>query len=198
MATRLDHLVNARPSMQWPLHALGLYPAITQTSPVEREALARYATGKRCLAEIGVFQGRTTGVLASRMHPDGVLFAIDPYPGGGRTGVDYNFLIARREVKRRAVGRVEWIQTTGSEAPADPRVDGPVDFLFIDGDHRYEGLKADWEAWRDLIAPGGLVALHDTVGRAFGCEVYMREAILPDPDFERVEEVHTLTIFRRV
>ncbi|GAB5535172.1 MAG: hypothetical protein Rubg2KO_14210 [Rubricoccaceae bacterium] len=199
MATRLDHFVNARPSRQWLLHALGLYRAITQTSQEERDALVRHASGKSCLAEIGVFQGRTTGGLAEVMDPKGVYYAIDPYPGGGRTGVDYNFLIARREVKRRAAGQVEWVQTTGAEAPNDPRLDGKqVDFLFIDGDHRYEGLKSDWDAWRDLVAPGGIVGLHDTIGGRFGCQTYMQEVIVPDPDFERIEEVHSLTIFRRV
>ena len=199
MASRLDRFVNARPSRQWVLHALGLCRAITQTSQAERDALVRHASSKSRLAEIGVFQGLTTGVLSAAMDPDGVYFAIDPYPGGGRTGVDYNFLIAQREVKRNAAGRVEWVQRTGAEAPRDPRLQGvQVDFLFIDGDHRYEGLKADWEAWRDLVAPGGIVGLHDTIGGRFGCEAYMHEVILPDPGYERIEEINTLTVLRRL
>ncbi len=36
-----------------------------------------------------------------------------------------------------------------------------VDFLFIDGDHRYEGAKADFENFSSLVRPGGLVAFHD-------------------------------------
>ncbi|MEO0559033.1 MAG: class I SAM-dependent methyltransferase [Bacteroidota bacterium] len=198
MASRLDRFVNARPSRQWVLHALRLYPAVTQTSQAERDALARHATAKTRLAEIGVFQGRTTGVLSAVMDPGGVYFAIDPYPGGGRTGIDFNQRIARREVNRRAAGRVEWVQATGAEAPTHPRLQGEqVDFLFIDGDHRYDGLKADWEAWRDLVAPGGIVGLHDTIGGTFGCQRYMHEVILPDPEFERIEEVDSLTIFQR-
>lgn len=38
----------------------------------------------------------------------------------------------------------------------------PIDFLFIDGDHTYEGVRADWLAWSPLVRPGGLVAFHDT------------------------------------
>lgn len=38
----------------------------------------------------------------------------------------------------------------------------PVDFLFIDGDHSYEGVRADWLAWSPLVRSGGLVAFHDT------------------------------------
>lgn len=40
-------------------------------------------------------------------------------------------------------------------------VDGTVDFLFIDGDHTYEGVKQDFEMYRELVSEGGIIALHD-------------------------------------
>ena len=39
---------------------------------------------------------------------------------------------------------------------------GPYDFIFIDADHRYEPVKADWENYSPMIAPGGIFAFHDT------------------------------------
>lgn len=36
-----------------------------------------------------------------------------------------------------------------------------IDLLFIDGDHTYPGVKRDYELYRDLVAPGGLIAFHD-------------------------------------
>ncbi len=36
-----------------------------------------------------------------------------------------------------------------------------LDFLFIDGDHSYEGVAADWNDYRGLVREGGLVAFHD-------------------------------------
>lgn len=39
---------------------------------------------------------------------------------------------------------------------------GPYDFIFIDGDHTYEGVKADWENYKDMVRPGGAVGFHDT------------------------------------
>lgn len=36
-----------------------------------------------------------------------------------------------------------------------------LDFVFIDGDHTYEGVKADLIAWKDKIRPGGIIAGHD-------------------------------------
>lgn len=37
----------------------------------------------------------------------------------------------------------------------------PLEFLFIDGDHRYEGVKRDFELYEPLVAAGGLIAFHD-------------------------------------
>lgn len=37
----------------------------------------------------------------------------------------------------------------------------PIDFLFIDADHRYPGVKRDYELYSDQVRPGGLIAFHD-------------------------------------
>lgn len=37
----------------------------------------------------------------------------------------------------------------------------PIDFLFVDGDHTYEGVKRDWDMYSPLVRKGGIVALHD-------------------------------------
>lgn len=41
----------------------------------------------------------------------------------------------------------------------------PVDFLFIDGDHSFEGLQGDWMAWKSHVALHGVVAQHVRVYR---------------------------------
>lgn len=38
-----------------------------------------------------------------------------------------------------------------------------IDFLFIDGDHSYEGVLRDFELYSPLVRKGGLVAFHDIV-----------------------------------
>lgn len=37
----------------------------------------------------------------------------------------------------------------------------PFEFVFIDADHSYEAVSRDWETYRPMVAPGGLVAFHD-------------------------------------
>jgi hypothetical protein len=50
---------------------------------------------------------------------------------------------------------------------ADSRtVDPPserIEVLFVDGDHSYEGAKADHERWSQWIRPGGHLLFHDAV-----------------------------------
>lgn len=39
--------------------------------------------------------------------------------------------------------------------------DRPIDFLFIDGDHRLAGVRRDYELYAPLVRKGGLIAFHD-------------------------------------
>lgn len=41
--------------------------------------------------------------------------------------------------------------------------DQRFDFLFIDGDHEYDGVLEDLIQWYSLVKPGGLIAFHDIV-----------------------------------
>jgi len=38
-----------------------------------------------------------------------------------------------------------------------------IDVLFIDGDHRYEGVRQDFISYRDFVRDGGLILFHDIV-----------------------------------
>lgn len=182
----------------------GLARAETQTSEAERACLARHAAGRRRLAEVGVWHGVTTCRLRRAMATDGVLFGVDPYPPG-RLGFSAQRVIARREVSKSEGGEVRWLRLTGEEAARRLAREGapPVDFVFIDGEHSYDGLRRDWEAWSGLVAPGGVVALHDSCSSAerdiedAGSVRYTREVIRLDARFEVAEVVDTLTVLRR-
>ena len=51
-----------------------------------------------------------------------------------------------------------------------------LDLLFIDGDHSYEGVKADWDAYNRFLKPGTLVVFHDW-GWAEGVKRVIREDV---------------------
>jgi len=38
-----------------------------------------------------------------------------------------------------------------------------LDFLFIDGDHSYDGVKKDFEMYSTLVRKGGIIAFHDII-----------------------------------
>lgn len=42
--------------------------------------------------------------------------------------------------------------------------DGPIDFLFIDGDHSYRMACGDWLTYKALVRSGGWVGFHDIEG----------------------------------
>ncbi|NEO93666.1 MAG: class I SAM-dependent methyltransferase [Moorea sp. SIO3G5] len=180
-------------------YKLGIDSAYTQTSKSEQECLRKYATVKKLIAEIGVFEGVNTTAFRSVMDREGVIIAIDPYPRSflGLLGFGWIRRIAHEEVGKIRRGQVIWIETLGKFASSDQRVKPhlPIDFLFIDGDHSYEGIKGDWEAWTNHIKSGGIVALHDSVNcQGVGSEIFAQEVILKDPNFSFIESVDTLTI----
>jgi len=51
---------------------------------------------------------------------------------------------------------LEIIEMVGKNCRSDK-----VDFLFIDGDHSFQGVKEDWIAYSPLVRKGGVVVFHD-------------------------------------
>jgi len=43
------------------------------------------------------------------------------------------------------------------------RSHGPYNWIFIDGDHKYEGVKADFENYYPMLAVNGVMVFHDIV-----------------------------------
>jgi predicted O-methyltransferase YrrM len=58
-----------------------------------------------------------------------------------------------------------------------------VDFLLIDGDHTYEGVKQDFEMYKDLVSSGGIIAFHDIVPHVWTRKEY-RNKIKSDDEIE--------------
>ena len=60
--------------------------------------------------------------------------------------------------------RPRLIKSTSEEAYYNFFVmqDIKIDFLFIDGDHSYEGVKKDFELYSTLLTDKGVIVIHDT------------------------------------
>jgi predicted O-methyltransferase YrrM len=58
-----------------------------------------------------------------------------------------------------------------------------IDFLFVDGDHSYEGVRADVNSWFPKLNSGALVLFHD-VGWAEGVQQVIDEMVKPRAKLE--------------
>lgn len=143
-------------------------------------ALLRALQPRRAL-EIGTAHGGTLYAWARIAAEDAKLISID-LPGGAFGG-GYT-----EEMRQRIVSYVLPKQTlelyaSDSHQPetrdlAAAALGGqPADFLFIDGDHTYQGVRQDFEMYAPLVRRGGIVAFHD---------------VMPNPTLpaDQVGEVH--------
>ena len=46
-----------------------------------------------------------------------------------------------------------------------------IDYLHIDADHHYDGVKLDWDLYSPLVTDDGVITLHDTVNYREPCGV---------------------------
>lgn len=143
--------------------ALGLRPPRTSLTRNEHELLRAFATRARRVAELGVYEGATSALLASAMERGTKLLLIDPFVPALRVerwlGRSLLRVVARRSV-RSVRPETCFLECTSAEAAA--RVDGEFDLVFVDADHAYEVVRSDFEAWGRKVAAGGVLAFHDS------------------------------------
>jgi predicted O-methyltransferase YrrM len=116
--------------------------------------------------EIGSARGKSACFVgrALKENGSGRLFAIDPH-----TRTDWNdqnsvdtLEIMRANIRTLKLERqVEIIRDTSVNAAARWML--PIDMIFIDGDHSYEGVKRDWELFCPFVKQFGVVVFHDTM-----------------------------------
>lgn len=139
------------------------------------KALDRMKPG--AILEIGTANGGTLFLFSHVASEDAVIISID-LPGG-KFGGGYpkwreflykSFILQGQKIHllRADSHKTETLEQV--EAVLHGR---KVDFLFIDGDHIYEGVKKDFELYSSLVKKGGMIAFHDIVVHPpeSGCEV---------------------------
>jgi predicted O-methyltransferase YrrM len=119
------------------------------------------------ILEIGTARGGTLFLLSRVAQSNAVLASID-LPGGefGGTYRTESILLLKAlalEGQTLRLIHADSHEPTTFHAIRDVFLDQQLDFLLIDGDHRYEGVRSDFATYGPLVRPGGLIAMHDIV-----------------------------------
>jgi predicted O-methyltransferase YrrM len=119
----------------------------------------------RTVVEIGTHKGGTLFAWCQAAHPEALIVSIDLPDGlfgGGYSKEEARefqsfakpgqelYALRRDSHKRRTLRRLKSVLRGR-----------PIEFLLIDGDHTYAGVKRDWEMYEPLVASNGLIAFHD-------------------------------------
>ncbi len=117
------------------------------------------------VVEIGTAKGGTFATWCTLAQPDALLISID-LPGGMHGGGYSEDDAERFDAYGGPNQQLHFLrQDSHDQATLDALKQmlglRKVDFLMIDGDHTYEGVRADYEMYSPLVADGGLIAFHD-------------------------------------
>ena len=122
----------------------------------------------RVVVEIGTYLGGTLSCWPAVSSPDASFVSIDlPQHIEGLAELDSRGAnISRiRQSLKRGQRLVEIIGDSHLAETLDRLTiclaGMPIDILWIDGDHSYEGVAADMKMYGPLVRSGGLVAFHD-------------------------------------
>src|ERR1051325_188661 len=138
--------------------------------PKEARLLYRLASeckGRGAIVEIGSWKGKSTICLARGSLAGGKakINAIDPHTGSPEHSKQFGEVWTFDEFRRN-------IENAGMTEQVTPHVDfsdavakkfnEPVELIFIDGLHEYEGVKTDFDSWFPKVIEHGTIAFHDT------------------------------------
>lgn len=143
------------------LEGLGGSVPIDRTSSVGRtkgRELNRLVRDN-CVAkslEVGLAYGFSTIWIMDGLAPGGSHIAIDPYQSSTWKGV------GATQARRLGADRFELLEQYSVHALSDfARAGERFDFIFIDGNHRFDDVIVDFYLSDQILKPGGLMVLDD-------------------------------------
>jgi predicted O-methyltransferase YrrM len=159
---------------------------------------AAATTGRGHIVEIGSWKGRSTAWLAAGARIAGAkVYAVDPHVGSREDPTAATLAEFRANLARVSLDeQVEPLVMTSADASR--AIDGPVELLFIDGDHSYEAVRQDAALWLPKLVDGGTVMFHDVGAAGYdGPRRVFRRSVCWNSEFEGIERVGSMVMARR-
>jgi hypothetical protein len=164
--------------------------------------ISRRANQVNTCIEIGSFLGSSACFIASALKIGSKLHCIDTWKNDamkysdGDKDVDprdtyEEFKSNTRNYSKSIVASRIW--STDFDTSIISKMG--IDFMFIDGDHSYDGVNGDWDHFSPFMNKNSLVAFHDT-GWADGVNRVIAEKVLPFR-FNKIVELPNLQIFEK-
>lgn len=121
----------------------------------------------KVVVEIGTANGGTLFTFTRVASPDALIVSLD-LPGGAwgggysesRIPLYKAFALPGQEMH---LIRDDSHQQRSLDALKKILGHRTIDFLFIDGDHSYEGVSQDYQMFSPLVSRGGIIGFHDIV-----------------------------------
>ncbi|MGC8776165.1 MAG: class I SAM-dependent methyltransferase [Minisyncoccia bacterium] len=121
------------------------------------------------IMEIGTANGGTLFCYSKLAPNDATIISIDlpegPFGGGYPEWKMPIYQAFKKENQTLHLLREDSHQQETLEKVKEILNGNKLDFLFIDGDHSYEGVKKDFEMYSPLVKKGGIIAFHDIVNK---------------------------------
>jgi predicted O-methyltransferase YrrM len=119
----------------------------------------------KIILEIGSARGGTLFLFSKYASKNATIISVD-LPGGEFGGGYSKSRIPIFEKFIEKEQKIELIRNNSHLKNTKNKVleilkNKKIDFLFIDGDHTYKGVKTDFNLYSQLVSKGGIIALHD-------------------------------------
>lgn len=117
------------------------------------------------MLEIGTYDGGTLFLFTKIIEPNGKIISLDLPGGEFGGGYKKNKRLFYTNFTQKNQ-RIFLIQDDSHSPTSLDKINSilnekKLDFLFIDGDHSYIGIKQDYQIFNPLVKKGGIIAFHD-------------------------------------
>lgn len=171
------------------------------------------------IVEIGAAYGASALLSLLSKQPPAKVYSIDAFtmdektkpPLGAPTPPSYDACINNVRNGLTAVGLAallnQWRLIKGYSHDVAETWQKKIDFIFIDGDHSYEGVKQDFDDWFPKVSKGGIIFLHDSrllpgslkdqFNRGWDGSTKLSGELKKRKDIKLIDQAYSMTVWQK-